>query len=74
MRLGENATKDAVAAKDGYQKLKNIVSAKKAKLRKKAAKDATIDLDTDLVSSTRSSPTTSKGTGARRARPPGCQT
>ena len=48
MRLGENATKDAVAAKDGYQKLKNIVSAKKAKLRKKAAKDVTIDLDADL--------------------------
>ena len=48
MRLGENATKDAVAAKDGSQKLKNVVSAKKAKLRKKAAKDTTIDLDVDL--------------------------
>ena len=48
MRLGENATKDAVAAKDGSQKLKNVVSAKKAKLRKKAAKDTTIDLDVAL--------------------------
>ena len=48
MRLGENATKDAVAAKDGAQRLKNVVSAKKAKLRKKAAKDTTIDLDVDL--------------------------
>ena len=48
MRIGENATKDAVAAKDGAQKLKNGVSAKKAKLRKKAAKDATINLDAAL--------------------------
>ena len=48
MRVGENASKDAVAAKDGAQKLKNAASAKKAKLRKKAAKDATIDLDVDL--------------------------
>ena len=47
-RLGENATKDAIAAKDGSQKLRNLASAKKAKLRKKAAKDVTIDLDADL--------------------------
>jgi hypothetical protein len=48
MRLGENATKDAIAAKDGAQKLKNVVSAKKAKLRQKATKDATIDLNPAL--------------------------
>ena len=40
MRLGENATKDAIAAKDGAQKLKNVVSAKKAKLRHDPDDDA----------------------------------
>ena len=48
MRLGENASRDAAVAKDGAQRLKSGVRAKKAKLRKKAAKDATIDLDADL--------------------------
>ena len=51
MRFGENAAKEAIAEaiaiKDG-QKLKNVVSAKKTKLHKKAAKDATIDLDPAL--------------------------
>ena len=48
MRLGENASRDAVAAKDGAQKLQNVVRAKKAKLRQKAAKDSTLDLDVAL--------------------------
>ena len=41
-------TRDAIAAKDVAQKLKNVNSAKKTKLRQKAAKDATIDLDPAL--------------------------
>ena len=40
MRLGENARKAAIAAKDGAAKLRNGASAKKAKLRKAAGKDA----------------------------------
>ena len=48
MKFGENATRDAIAAKDGAQKLKNVNSAKKTKMRQKAAKDATIDLDPAL--------------------------
>ena len=75
MRLGENASRDAVAAKDGAQKLQNVVRAKKAKLRQKAAKDSTRSTSTSRWSSSkRSSPTTCASTGARRARPPGCQT
>lgn len=48
LKFGENAARDAIAAKDGAQKLKNVNSAKKTKLRQKAAKDATIDLDPAL--------------------------
>ena len=50
MRLGENASKVAVAAKEGAQRLKNGVSAKRTKLRKKATKDAKLAarLDADL--------------------------
>ena len=46
LKFGENAARDAIAAKDGAQK--NVNSAKKTKLRQKAAKDATIDLDPAL--------------------------
>ena len=76
MRLGENAAKDAVAAKDGSQMLKNVVrvSAKKEKLRKKRRPRTRRSTSTRTwSSSTRSSPTTGPAqacTGARRARPP----
>ena len=40
LRLGENARKAAIAAKEGAQQLKNGASAKKSKLRKAAEKDA----------------------------------
>ena len=48
LKFGENATRDAITANIGAQKLKNVISAKKTRLRQKAAKDATIDLEPAL--------------------------
>ena len=58
MRLGENASKDAVAAKDGSQRLKNVVrvSAKKAKLRKKRRPRTRRSTSTRTWSSSTASP------------------